>query len=316
MIDLVGFLLGGVLPALVAAVTMVAVFKRTQSSAAAWSIAIAVGYLSGHWGLDARGVGLLAALAKMIRPHEARDWLPILILVATTIDAISRIVTKHGWLTWSLRLGLIFILPWCLLRGSVYLPVDAQPAGFDTGAWSTWEAVGWLGAVGGLLAVAGIVVRFGVKNPDVRLRSTLGTIALVGTSATIAMSGSLTTAQLLGALAAAMVGCGIVAAWLRLESGPESAAGPLLSVIGGVLVIARFLLYQELATATALLLLLALTSAVGWLGTEKKPAPRIRSALRIAICLAALAMALVPAAREFAATQTESEANPYLNYQP
>lgn len=316
MIDLVGFLLGGLLPALVAAGTMVVVFQRTQSSASAWSIAIALGYLSGHWGLDARGVGLLAALAKTIRPHEARDWLVLLVLVATALDALSKIVTKYGWLIWAMRLGLSFVLPWCLLRGSVYLPLEAMPTGFETSAWSTWEAVGWLGAVGGLLAVVGIVLRFGAKNREVRLRASLGTIVLVGTSATIAMSGSLTMAQLLGALAAAMAGCGFVAAWLRLESGPESAAGPLVCVIGGVLVIARFLLYQEMASATALLLLLSLASAIGWLGTEKWPTPRIRIALRIATCLAALALALVPAAREFVATQTESNDNPYLNFQP
>ena len=129
------------------------------------------------------------------------------------------------------------------------------------------------------------------------------------------MSGSLTIGQLLGVLTATLAGCGVAAAALRLESGPESAAGPLLAAFGGVLVIARFLFDPELSLYYAAMLLLALIAAVGRISPPTRLSARVHALVRIALCAAALALTVIPAARDFAASQAESESNPYLNFQ-
>ena len=316
MIDPVGILLGGMLPAVVAAAAMLGGWKSTRSAGVAWLIGLSVGYLAGHWALDARGVGFLAAVAKSFSPHEARDWLPLVVILAAAIDAIGLLGKKSVPLAWTLRVAWCLWLPWRLLAGSVYLPSTAEVVGFDTGAWSTLEATAWLGGAGGLLALAWLALRHAPEQTLPRLRSSLATFVALGATATIALSGSLTIGQLMGVLTAALIGCGIAAGALRLESGPESAAGPLLAAYGGVLVIGRFLFDPELPLQHAGMLLLALVVAVGWIAPPKLLSARIHGLLRIAICLTALVLTVIPAARDFAAAQAESESNPYLNYQP
>lgn len=316
MIDAVGILLGGVLPAVVTAAAMLCGWKLTRRAGVAWLIGLSAGYLAGHWALDARGVGLVAAVTKSFNPHEARDWLPLAVISAAAIEAIALLGKRGAVLAWVLRAVGCLLLPWRLLTGSVYLPSTAQDFGFDTGAWSTLEAIAWLGGASGLLSLAWLALRNAPMQTLPRLRSSLTTIVALGTTATIALSGSLTIGQLLGVLTAVLAGCGVTAAALRLESGPESAAGPLLAVYGGVLVIARFLLDPELPLSYAAMLLLALIAAVGWISPPKKLSARTQAVVRIAICLTALALAVIPAARDFAAAQAESESNPYLNYQP
>ena len=71
MIDFGDILFGGVLPAVVAAAAMWSGWKLTRHAGVAWLIGLSVGYLAGHWALDARGVGFLAAVAKSFNPHEA-----------------------------------------------------------------------------------------------------------------------------------------------------------------------------------------------------------------------------------------------------
>lgn len=316
MIDAGGIILGGVLPAIVALVAMFSGWKLTHRASAAWLLGLSAGYLAGHWALDARGVGFSAAVTKSFNPLEARDWLPLAVISAATIEAIGMLGNKGAGLAWVLRVGWCFLLPWRLLAGSVYLPRVVQNVDFDTGAWSTLEAVAWLGGVGGLLALAWLALRHAPEQTLPRLRSSLATFVALGATATIALSGSLTIGQLMGVLTATLVGCGLAAAALRLESGPESAAGPLLGAYGGVLVIARFLLVPELPLYYAGMLLLALVAAVGWISPPERLSTRAHALVRIALCLAALALTVIPAARDFAASQAESESNPYLNYQP
>jgi hypothetical protein len=316
MIDASGIILGGVLPAVVAAAAMLGGWKLTRHAGVAWLLGLSMGYLAGHWALDAQGVGVLAAVAKSLDPHEARDWLPLAIVAATAIEAIGLLGKRAATLAWVLRVAGCLWLPWRLLAGSVYLPSMAQNVDFDTGAWSNLEAFAWLGGVGGLLALVWLALRQTPEQTVPRLRSSLATFVTLGATATIALSGSLTIGQLLGVLTATLVGCGVAAAALRLESGPESAAGPLLAAFGGVLVIARFLFDPELSFYYAAMLLLALIAAVGRISPPTRLSARVHALVRIALCVAALALTAIPAARDFAAAQAESESNPYLNFQP
>jgi hypothetical protein len=314
MIDTDGILWGGVLPAVAAAAAMLGGWLLTRRTGVAWLMGLTVGYVAGHWGLDSLGVGFAAAVAKSFSPHEARDWLPLAVVLAAAIEAFALLVRKSATLAWVLRVGLCMWLPWRLLAGSVYLPKTTEGVSFASGGWSTFEAVAWLGGAGGLLTLAWLALRHAPEKTQPRLRSSLATFATLGATATIALSGSLTIGQLMGVLTATLVGCGITAATLRLESGPESAAGPLVAAFGGVLVIARFLLDPEMSLYCAGMLLLALVVAVGWISPPEKLSARANAAVRIAVCMALLALTVAPAARDFAASQAEDASNPYLNY--
>jgi hypothetical protein len=314
MIDAKAVLLGGALPATVAAVAMYVAWKLGKHVGVAWLVGVSLGYLTGHWALDSVGVGFAAAVAKSFSPHEARDWLPLAVISAAAVEAIALLGKKAIVLGWLLRVGWCLWLPWRLLAGSVYLPSTAQDLGFNSGAWSTSEATAWIGGVGGLLVLAWLALRQAPTESLPRLRSSLTTFVALGATATIALSGSFTIGQLMGVLTATLVGCGVAAAALRLKGGPETAAGPLLAAYAGVLVIARFLLVPELPLYYAGMLLLALVAAVGWIAPAKLFSARVHSLVRLAVCVAVLALVVVPAARDFAASQAVDESNPYLNY--
>lgn len=307
---------GGVLPALVAAALMLGVWTLGHNTGLAWLAGLTLGVLAGLAGLDAQTLGLAAAVGKMVRPHEARDWLPAALLSAAAIEALSYWPRWPTTLGWILRLAWCSFFPWRALAGSVYLPETAPAANFDTGAWTITEACFWLGGSSALLAICWWLLRRMPAGSLPRLRSTLTSLVALGAAATVAFSGSLTTGQLLGVLAAALVGCGMVAAVLRLERGPEAAAGPLVATYGGVLVIAAFLLSPELSRFATLMLLAALIAAVGWIDPPHWLSGRGLAAVRIAVCLAALAAAIIPAARDFAHAQAESASNPYFQLQP
>ena len=107
-----------------------------------------------------------------------------------------------------------------------------------------------------------------------------------------------------------------LAAAVMLAGCAPQDAGPLLAAYAAVLVIARFLFDPELPLVYAALLLLALIAAVGWIAPPTRLSARVHALVRIALCVAALALTAIPAARNFAAAQAENQSNPYLNFQP
>ena len=313
MITLGDFVWGGLLPALTAAATLTIIWKLAHDATLSWVCGVSLGYLVGHWGLDAQNVGLADALLKSIRPSEARDWLPMAVLAAATVEVISTVGPHAARWAWLGRLAVVAMLPWRLLLGSVYLPKTELSFGFETQSWTNIEAAIWLGAAAVLLGGLWVIMKLKPNGTLPRLSASLTTLSTLGATLTIALSGSLTTAQLLGALTATLVGCGVAAALWRLEVGPEGASAPLVVVWGGVLVIARFLLEPELSNLNVILLLLALAAAVGWLGSPRRISTKKEMAIRSAACLVALALCVVPAAKEFAASQQQQPlANPYL----
>ena len=55
---------GGCVPALGACATMAIVHRVTGRAASAWRTALVVGYLVGHWSLDARDLGAAALVSS------------------------------------------------------------------------------------------------------------------------------------------------------------------------------------------------------------------------------------------------------------
>jgi len=315
MIGGADILWGGVLPAVVAAAVLLIVWRTTGKAASAWRTALVAGYLVGHWALDARNIGVVAALAKSYQPTEAHHWLPLLVLLAMVPDALACLGKRGPALGWLLRVALCLFLPWRFFRGSAYLPLIALPDfGFDTLDWSLSEAVAWIGGLAAVLLFGWLAIRAAEAESSVRTRSALAVVVALGAAITAALSGSLFYGQMLGVLTATLAGAGVTSALLATGRAPEAAAGPLVIVFGSLVILANF--YAELTTLHASLLLVAMVAAVGWLPRFKKLSSQAHAIVRTLICLAAIGTAVTLAGLDFAATQSETESDPYGSYQP
>ncbi len=307
---------GGVVPAIVAAATLAIVWRGTGKAASAWRTAIVVGYVAGHWGLDTRTISFAAALTKSFQPTEARDWLPLLMLLAIVPDALACVGKRGPMLGWLLRCVLCVFVPWRLLHGSVYLPLSLPELGLDAedlGGWSNGETATRIGGVGTALLVGWHWLRSGDPQSsqprDALVRSALAVVVALGGAIVAAMSASLVYGQTFGVLAAALAGCGLISAFLSTRRGPEAAAGPVMIAFGSLLVMGYF--YAELKFHNAALLWAALALAIGWLPLPAKLSLSRQAIGRGLLCLAALGLAVTLASLDFAATKAETESNPY-----
>jgi hypothetical protein len=306
MVTLADILRGGILPGLIAVGMLAVVWKLTANAASSWRTAAVVSFLIGLWALDAQGVGVLGAISKSMRITEAKDFLPLMVILAVMPDAIAALDKRGAVVGWILRAGLCAFLPWRILAGSKYLPKVAPPANFDSGAWTALEAAGWLGGTAVVLLASWSLVR-AESTEQPKLRSVLAAIAAFAASATIAMSGSITYGQSMGVLVAGLTGCGLAAWWWKLGRGPDAAAGPIVIAFGGILVLAQFI--AEMKLLYTVLLVVGFTVGTGWFFPGKKWS----SYIRVAVCLAAVGIAAGMAAADFAAAQAEAASNPYMN---
>lgn len=304
MITITDILLGGVLPGVIAVTALAGVWKLTANAASSWRTATVASFLVGMWALDAQGVGVISAIAKSMRITEARDFLPLMVILAVIPDAVAASGKGGAILGWIMRAGLCLFVPWRLLWGTRYLPKVAPPPNFNTGAWTPVEAVLWIGGAAATLLAVWSLVR--AENTEVpRLRSVLAVLVTLAASATVALSGSITLGQLMGVLVATLTGCAFAAWLLKLGRGPDATTGPIVIAFGGVLVLAHF--FAELKLFYAALLLLGLAVGAGWFFPGKKWSTPVRCV----VCLATIGMAVGLASMEFLTSETT---NPYSNF--
>lgn len=306
MITLSDILRGGILPGIVALIVLVSVWKLTKSAASSWRTAVVVSFLAGLWALDAQGVGISTAISKSVRITEAKDLLPLMVILAGVPDAVATLGARAAQGAWLLRVALCGFLPWQMLSGTKYLPKFAPPPNFDSAAWTTLEMIGWLGGTAVALLATWALVR-GENTELPRLRSILVAVVALAASATIALSGSFTYGQAMGVLVAALTGCALASWLMRTGRGPDAAAGAIVIAFGGVLVLALFI--AELKLLYAILLILAFAVAGGWFFPGKKWSTPVRCT----VCLLAIGVTVGLAAMDFAAAQAEAANNPYMN---
>jgi len=318
MIGLLDILLGGLLPLVVAAATTAAVSRLAGSARTGWLCGFATGYIAGQFGLEFRTVSIAIALTKLRAPHDARDWLPLVVAGAMVIGILALLANGRRWLELLLAASLCMFLPILLIRGSIYLPSqEVRDAGFATdAAWSTGEAIGSLGALAFALWAHWAVWSTAQPDDAPRTRTALALLMAVLASAVLALSGAIIYGQLLGVVAAALTGCGLAGLFGKEQAGPEGCGGPASMVYGGLLLLS--VLFSGLSPWRAAAIYAASLAAVGSLphALRRRMSTKVVAGLRMALCVLPLAILVGLAAMEFAEReQQDSEsANPYEQY--
>ena len=320
MISLEDFLVGGLLPAAVAAAALVVAWKVSGNSTISWMTSFLSGYTAGQWGLDARGIGLGEAISKFYAPEVASDWVPMLLVFAAVPEVVSQFGKRGKRASWLPFTGVASFLTWRMLSLHKDYPTsELVVAGFNESPW-TWTDVALM-IVGATLVMLHLwgLAKAGERQSAPVMRSVLTMLVAVGGAAVLALSGSLTTGQLMGVVAASLGGSGLTAWILRIEAGPEAApALPQVAIVGLLLVAALFI-EEGITFSKAVLLIASLLMAMSVLPNRKK----WQLGLRPIACLVPLAMVVAMAGMEFATSQIPAESevpteevNPYSNWQP
>jgi hypothetical protein len=316
MFNLSDFLWGGALPCAAAALAFALGWAAARRPAAAWSTGVVIGFTAGLLALEARGVGLRAAFDKLIQPHESHEWTPLIGLIAVAPALMGPALGKWRSLRWLLAAVLCAITPLWLLWGGKYLPsAEIRASGFATSAWSAGQAFAILGAVAAATLAAWWSWELVDRENGPRTRSLLTIAVLIGAAATAGLTGSFVYAQVFGVLAASVGGCLIAAMLVRINSGPEGAAGSVLLISASLLLLAAC--YSELDPLQAVCLGAAAVLSAGWIPGLARLSRRHQTALRTALCLVPLVAVVAYAAFEFQERQRQqqedSASNPYLN---
>jgi hypothetical protein len=310
------FLLGGIAPMFLAIAAFSLAWLLSHRAGVSWSAGVLTGYLGGTIAVDAGGVGFAAAIKQMVSPHDAHQW-TWMIAVAAVVPAIGAALLgeRRQW-RWLLNVPLAAAAPLWLMWGGKYLPnAEIRATGFANDAWGVGEAVVVIGVVAVAMLLAWRVWEANDPTDQPRTRGLLAAIVLSCTAAVAGMSGSFVYAQAIGVLAASVGGC-FVAAWLwRVKAGPEAAAGPIILLVGSLLLLATH--YSKLELLHAAGLWAAITLSAAYVPNVLGLNARGRIALRCSACLIPLALVFGHAAYKFADSQRqqqeEAESNPYMN---
>jgi hypothetical protein len=286
----------GVVPVTAAAAAMLAARWLKLRPRAAWAASVGVGYVVGQVALASRG-GLATALAALVGPREAGDWLPWAVaLAAGTTIWIAHANDAWRWVGHGLAVVIVLAAPARLLGGSVYL----------VSRWSAGERIVCLAALAAALGGVWWLLEAAHDDDQPLVRSLLLIYTAVGTSVVLALSGSFAYGELCGVVAAALTGAVLAAA---LTPGPSDglggAAGAVTMSLGGLILLGYF--YAELSAANAVLLVIALGIAGGRAPVFSASLGGWRGAARAALCIVAIVLAVAGA---YAATSAHA-AGPY-----
>ncbi len=265
----------------IVALAVAFVLRRMRSPpAVACAAGVGLGYIAGQLTLAGRA-GLGWALTSLIRPREARDWLPLMVLLAMGVTTVATYAPR-AWRPWVVGLAtlLAMAVPSRLLAGHV------------ARQWSLLEKLSHLALLAATLGLLWLLLGSAQPDEQPRFRAMLMVVVALAAAVLIAMSGSLTYGQLCAAVAAALMGASL--AMLDSGAGLSGAAGVVVFSLGGVILLSC--VYAQLEPFNAAMVLLALAGAGGKLpefALQKRPWRR--AALRAALCLLPLVAAIIGA---------------------
>jgi hypothetical protein len=279
----------GLLPLLFAA-TIAFVMRRFRAPPQTiWAVAFACGFVAGAFSLKARA-GLPVAFRSYLRPSEAGDWLPLIVLIAAGISIIiyHAPTSAQRWTT-TLATLLAISAPIRLLAGNV-----AQ-------RWTALERIAYLLLLAATLGLIWLLLGSTRDEDQPFVRTMLFVVVAAGTAVVVSLSGVLVYGEFSGAAAAAIAGTalGIIlgagrisGVWRQSLVGLSGAAGVVAFSLGGLIILGHF--YGSLSALNALLLFISLAAAGGPLPEVIQRGPEWRAAIiRAAASLVPLAVALV-----------------------
>jgi hypothetical protein len=289
----------GIVPC-VAAVATFGLRRFVLRPEAVWATCVGGAIIVGQFGLVGRH-GWQSAIDSLLAPHEASDWLPWLVLVATGLSVLAAYASRP-WKRPIAALACLFAIavPARLLAGSIYV----------TSRWSAEQKVGMLLLLSAVLAAMWYLLAAGRANGQMRVRGGLLIVVAVGMAITVTLSGSFSYGELCGVVAAALSGTVLASIFSGATGsrsvgndtdGLSSSAGVLTVALGSLILLTHYyvLLNKHDVPYSALissLLAAAVVAAAGRLPTGWPRQPAAQAALRAALCLAPLATALALAA--------------------
>jgi hypothetical protein len=269
----------------VAAATIAFVMRQMQwPLPIVWPCAASGGFLAAQFVL--RGQSSLSdSLEAFVRPHEAVDWLPHLVLLALGVSIVMYLAPLNRRGLIALAAALCLAAPVRLLSGNV-----AQQ-------WSILEKAAVLVL---LAAVLGFVWLLLATNPVAHptiVRVPLLILVAVGTAIVVTQSGVLKYGLSSAAFGAAVAGTALVFGFRGAPSshGAAAAAGIVTFTLGSFIILGHF--YGELSTANAALLFISLAATGAPLPALLRTGPAWqRTTARVALCLLPLTIAVVSVA--------------------
>ena len=303
-----------VLPLAVSAVTTILLGKWRCEPRAQWAAAVALGYVAGQLALKSRA-GIALGFASFVRPHDARDWLPLVVLLAAGATMLNACATAAWW-RWTAALCVLLTIaaPLRLVAGNVRL---AQQ-------WSSPEKLAYLVLLAATFGLTWLLLA-ATRDDDVPLlRLLLMPLVAVGAAVVITLSGVIVNGQLCAVVATALAGT-VLGSWLCNSLGATGsssrglahfadsseqnvpvpflrprrtnnwalggAAGVVTMSLGGLVVLGCF--YAELTAVNAALLFLSLIAAGGPLPEFLSTGPVWRLVVvRTGLCLTPLMFAI------------------------
>lgn len=300
---------------LVAAIALVAMRNLGVCARATWAVATALGYVAGHATMM-RAIGWFPAVGSLLRPGEARDWLPLAVLVATGITLLA-IYAPEGWgrLAGLTAAALLVVAaPMRLLAGSVYV----------TSEWTGAERLAHLALLAACLGVVWLLLALRRDEESPSVSAGLLVLVALGAAAVLAMSGVAVYGQLSGVVAAALAGamagawyCGqreagrrrlgtsstsdpatcdaealaeSVARAASASIGVGGAAGVVTLALGSLVLLGHY--FAEVTALDALLVGVAAIVAAGWLPTSISQWRRTVAVVRTMLCVGAIGWAI------------------------
>lgn len=290
----------GLPPLVAAAVTMLAARRLNLQPRAAWAASVGVGYVVGQLGLVGRA-GFVAALAALVSPHEARDWLPWAVLLAAGATIwVAHAGDSSRWIGHVLAVVIALAAPARLLGGSVWVVTR----------WAAGAKIVYLALLAAAMGLVWWLLEAADDDDQPLVRSMLLIYVAVGMAVTLTLSGSFAYGELAGAAGAAVTGA-LLAGVLKQTSpdnspptafpdGVGGAAGVVTFSLGSLILLGYF--YTEVTAVNAALLAVALVVAAGRLPTLGLTSSGWRAVVRATFCIVPMALAVAGA---YAATQSQ-----------
>lgn len=290
----------GLLPFAASAIIAFALGRMRVSHPATWACGLACGFVVGLFGLKSQA-GFAAALKSIAQPHEAADWLPIIVLLALGVSVLLLSAPPSHWRrTIALAAVLAIAVPLRLLSGNVRLTHDQ---------WSPLDKFAYLTLLAATLGFVWLLLASGSDEQPSLARLLFLVIVAVGTAVVLTLSGVFVYGQYSGAVAAALTGTAL-AVFLG-ATGPQrsgatgsasasqrfalpglpGAAGIITYSLGSLIILGHF--FASLSVANTVLLMLSLAAAGGPLPEFMicRPAWQ-RISARATVCLIPLIAAL------------------------